>query len=84
MKSWWAIALGVVFGLLSAGIILLASQQPRGNAIALFPPPTQIPIQVHVSGEEKSRVCTPFLQRVACKMPFKPRAGSHLRGTHPG
>jgi len=51
MKSWWAIALGEVFGLLSAGIILLPSQPPRGNAIVLLPPPTPIPIQVHVSGE---------------------------------
>ncbi len=51
MKSWWAIVLGAIFGLLSAGIILLASQPPRGNAIVLLPPPTPIPIQVHISGE---------------------------------
>ena len=28
MKNWWIVALGVIFGLLSAGIIFLASQ-PR-------------------------------------------------------
>ena len=51
MKNWWwAMALGVMFGLLSAGVILLASQPPRGNEITLLPPPTKIPIQVHVSG----------------------------------
>jgi len=43
-------ALGILFGLLSAGIILLASKPPRGNAIVLLPPPTPIPIQIHVSG----------------------------------
>ncbi len=51
MKNWWVLALGVVFGLLGAGIIFLSSQPPRGNAIALLPPPTPIPIQVHISGE---------------------------------
>lgn len=51
MKNWWILPLGVVFGVLSAGIIYLSSQPPRGNAIVLLPPPTPIPIQVHVSGE---------------------------------
>ena len=51
MKSWWAVAFGVVLGLLSAGVILLASQPPRGNPITLLPPPTTNPIQVHISGE---------------------------------
>ena len=51
MKYWWVLALGVIIGILSAGILYLASQPPRGNAIALLPPPTPIPIQVHISGE---------------------------------
>jgi competence protein ComEA len=54
MNKWWAVALGVIFGLLSAGVVLLASQPPRGNAITLLPPPTPIPIQVHINGEVKS------------------------------
>lgn len=54
MNKWWAVALGVIFGLLSAGIIWLASQPPRGNPIALLPPPTPIPIQVYVKGEVQS------------------------------
>jgi competence protein ComEA len=54
MNKWWAVALGVIFGLLSAGIIWVASQPPRGNPIALLPPPTPIPIQVHVKGEVQS------------------------------
>jgi len=51
MKNWWTVALGVIFGLLSAAMILLANQPPRGNPISLLPPPTPFPIQVHVSGE---------------------------------
>ncbi len=51
MKNWWTLALGVVFSVLSAGVIYLSSQPPRGNPIALLPPPTPIPIQVHISGE---------------------------------
>jgi len=53
MKNWWIVALGVVLGLLGAGILWLASQPPRGNPIILLPPPTPIPIQVHISGEVK-------------------------------
>ena len=47
----WAVLLGVVCSLLAAGVILLASSPPRGNLIPLLPPPTPIPIQVHVDGE---------------------------------
>lgn len=54
MKNWWIVALGVVLGLLGAGIIWLASQPPRGNPITLLPPPTPIPIQVHISGDVKN------------------------------
>ncbi len=50
MKTWWSVALGVVFGLLAAGVVFLASSPPRGEAIALLPPPTPIPLQVHISG----------------------------------
>jgi competence protein ComEA len=50
MKSWWLVALGVVFGLLAGGVIMLASAPPRGEAITLLPPPTPAPIRIHVSG----------------------------------
>jgi competence protein ComEA len=50
MKSWWKIPFGVVCGLLGAGIILLGTKQPRGEAIDLLPPPTPPPVVVHVSG----------------------------------
>jgi competence protein ComEA len=51
MKSWWlGLGFGVLGGLLSAGIILLVSSQPRGRAVQLQPAPTAAPILVHVSG----------------------------------
>ncbi|MFC1996849.1 helix-hairpin-helix domain-containing protein [Chloroflexota bacterium] len=51
MKNWWVVTLGVVIGLLGSGVIWLASQNPPGNPITLLPPPTPIPIQVHITGE---------------------------------
>ncbi|MBM3143484.1 MAG: ComEA family DNA-binding protein [Chloroflexi bacterium] len=50
MKNWWLVALGVLFGLLGAGAVILASSPPRGAPIQLLPPPTPAPIQVHVAG----------------------------------
>jgi len=50
MKGWWLLALGVVFGILSAGGVWLASSPPRGAPVQLLPPPTPSPIQVHVTG----------------------------------
>jgi len=54
MKNWWTVALGVVFGLLAAGVVYLASQPPRGHPIELLPPPTPVPIQVDVRGAVKT------------------------------
>jgi competence protein ComEA len=50
MKTWWWLVLGVLFGLLSAGVILIASSPPRGAAIVLLPPPTPLLMQIHVAG----------------------------------
>lgn len=51
MKTiWWAVAFGVVIGLLAAGMILLAAAPPRGTVISLLPPPTPAPILIHVAG----------------------------------
>lgn len=50
MRPWWAIAFGVVCGLLAAGVLLLVASQPRGQSIQLYPPPTALPCLVHVSG----------------------------------
>lgn len=50
MKSLRGIAFGVVCGFLGVGLLLLATNQPRGEPIQLSPPPTPAPIIVHVTG----------------------------------
>ena len=50
MKSLRGIAFGVVFGFLGVGLLLLATNQPRGEPIRLSPPPTPAPVIVHVTG----------------------------------
>ena len=50
MKTAWAIAYGVVVGLLAAALVLLLGRRPAGTPIQLLPPPTPEPIQVHVTG----------------------------------
>lgn len=50
MKSLRGIAFGVVCGFLGVGLLLLATNQPRGEPIRLSPPPTPAPIIVHVTG----------------------------------
>lgn len=50
MKTWWGIAFGILCGLLGAAVIQVASSQPRGSAVQLQPPPTPLPILVHVTG----------------------------------
>jgi competence protein ComEA len=50
MKTWWSVAFGVACGLLAAGLLLLTSSPPRGEAIQLSPPPPAPPLAVHVTG----------------------------------
>jgi competence protein ComEA len=50
MKTLRGIAFGVVCGFLGAGLLLLATNRPRGEPIQLSPPPTPAPMVVHVSG----------------------------------
>ena len=50
MKSWHLILVGLICGILAAGIILLVSQPSRGKPVQLPPAPTQPPIAVDVSG----------------------------------
>ena len=50
MRTLWALAFGVVFGLLAAGVLLLVARQPQGEAVLLLPPPTPRPLTVHVTG----------------------------------
>ena len=50
MKLWWAVAFGLLGGLLGAGLLLLVANQPSGEAVHLSPPSTAPPLLVHVDG----------------------------------
>lgn len=49
-NKWWDLLIGVLFGLLCAGLILLVSKPKSGRAILLRPPPTSAPVVVNVDG----------------------------------
>jgi competence protein ComEA len=50
MRTLWALAFGVLFGLLAGGVLLLVARRPNGEAVHLLPPPTPLPLTVHVTG----------------------------------
>ncbi len=50
MKTWSWLVVGILIGLLSAGVILLTSSPPRGTEIILQPLPEPPAMQIHVSG----------------------------------
>jgi len=50
MKITLNTILGIVIGLLLAGVIWLTARQPSGEAVPLRPPPTPAPISVHITG----------------------------------
>ncbi len=50
MKNLWLVAVGLLGGLLGAGLLLLVSSPPRGQAVKLLPPPTPPLIAVYVVG----------------------------------
>ncbi|HEX2979666.1 MAG TPA: helix-hairpin-helix domain-containing protein [Anaerolineaceae bacterium] len=54
MKAWQWILVGLFFGLLATGAILVIARTPRGEAVVLVPPPTPGPVTVHVSGAVKN------------------------------
>ena len=50
MKTFVNTILGILIGILLAGIIWNTARQPRGEPVALRPPPTPAPISVHITG----------------------------------
>jgi competence protein ComEA len=44
------ILVGLLIGLLAAGLVLLLVAEPRGQPVTLQPPPSPSPIRVHVTG----------------------------------
>jgi len=61
LKSWQILILGILIGLLSAGLILLVSAPPRAQAILLLPTKTLRPWVIHLSGA----VATPGVYEIA-------------------
>ena len=50
INKWGNILIGVLFGLLSAGLILLICKPKSGRAILLRPPPTPMPVIINIDG----------------------------------
>ena len=50
MKTTINIIIGILIGVLLAGIIWNTARQPSGDAVPLRPPPTLAPISVHING----------------------------------
>ncbi|OQY30552.1 MAG: hypothetical protein B6I38_07255, partial [Anaerolineaceae bacterium 4572_5.1] len=50
MKTTVNIILGILVGLLLASIIWMTASPPRGEAVMLRPPPTEVPVSVYVTG----------------------------------
>jgi competence protein ComEA len=57
MKTFFYILLGILVGLLAAGVIWLATSNPRGEPVTLLPSPTPGNLAIYVSGA----VATPGL-----------------------
>ncbi len=49
-QHWSVFLIGLLSGILSAGLILLFISRPRRYPIQLHPPPTPAPIRVHITG----------------------------------
>jgi competence protein ComEA len=54
MKNLPQVVLGVLLGLLGAGVLQGVNAPPRGEAVQLLPPPSPPPLVVHVSGAVRS------------------------------
>jgi competence protein ComEA len=50
MKTIIYIVIGVLVGLLVAGMVMLASVPPAGETITLLPAPTEVPLTVNITG----------------------------------
>lgn len=49
-QHWASFLIGLLSGLLAAGLVLLFISRPRRYPIRLSPPPTPSPLRVHVAG----------------------------------
>jgi competence protein ComEA len=49
-SKWWDLFIGILIGLLCAGLILLVSRPKPGRSVMLRPPPTQAPLVINIDG----------------------------------
>jgi competence protein ComEA len=54
MKPWQHVLLGIFIGIIITTVIGIITAPPRGEAITLVPPPTQIPIVIYITGAVKN------------------------------
>jgi competence protein ComEA len=50
VSKWWDLLIGILIGLLCAGLILLVSRPKPGASILLRPPPTDAPYVINIDG----------------------------------
>lgn len=50
-KTWWTLPLGVLLGLLCAGLVMLATKPERNASVLLRPPPTPAPMVIDIDGK---------------------------------
>ncbi len=50
LRAFYPTFIGVLIGLTLGGLLWIVVRQPRGNSVALLPPPTEAPLVVDVSG----------------------------------
>jgi competence protein ComEA len=51
VKSFFNIIAGILIGLIVAAVLWTLAGPPRGDAVILLPPPTEVPIKVYVTGQ---------------------------------
>jgi competence protein ComEA len=49
-SKWWDLLIGILIGLLCAGLILLVSRPKPGTSVLLRPPPTGSPLVINIDG----------------------------------
>ncbi|RJP54497.1 MAG: ComEA family DNA-binding protein [Anaerolineaceae bacterium] len=50
LKAFYPTFVGVLIGLVLGGLLWIVARSPRGNSVALLPPPTPAPLVVDVAG----------------------------------
>ena len=50
LRAFYPTFIGVLIGLILGGVLWVVVRSPRGNAVALQPPPTEAPLVVDVAG----------------------------------